>query len=95
MLALFIVLPAAAQQPENIEKKVENPIGVAEEEKKAQRLTNPQQITIVAQVEPGKSEEVAFLSEKQEVQGDVYILTGNVQVTYGDILVIADRATYN
>jgi LPS-assembly protein len=95
LLALICSLSVPAQQPENIEKKVENPIGVAEEQNKALRQNQPQQITIIAQVSPGASENVFFESDKQEGQGDVAILTGNVQVVYGDILVIADRATFN
>ncbi|MBK6799671.1 MAG: LPS-assembly protein LptD [Acidobacteria bacterium] len=91
---LFCFITVSAQQ-EKIEKKVENPIGVAEDQKKSLRQVNSQQISIIAQVEPGKSEEVVFFSDKQEAQGDVIILTGNVQVTYGDILLIADRATFN
>jgi LPS-assembly protein len=100
ILFILFVEPAAAQQPEKIEKKVENPIGVAEEEKRALRRTNPQKTTkgsqkiaIVAEVEPGDSEIVDSISDKQGKEGDVLILTGNVHVTYGDILIIADRVT--
>ncbi|MCI0523988.1 MAG: LPS assembly protein LptD [Acidobacteria bacterium] len=85
----------AAQQPETVEKKVENPIGAAEEQKKSLRQHPPRQVTIIAQGTPAKPEEVTFLAEKQEALGDVIILTGSVQVTYSDIVVIADRATYN
>jgi LPS-assembly protein len=100
LISILSIRPAAAQQPEKIEKKVENPIGAAEEEKRALRRTNPQKgtnssqrIAIVAEVEPGQSEIVDFLSDKQAKEGDVLILTGNVQATYGDILIIADRIT--
>ncbi len=98
-LAVLILLVTAAtafaQQTETTEKKVANPIGVADEERKSQRQTKPNQVTIVAQTAPDKSDEVVIYSEKKEVQGDVYILTGKVQITYTDILVIADRATFN
>ncbi len=100
LFALIFIVPAAAQQPEDIEKKVENPIGAAAEEKRSLRRINPQKstkssqkIAIVAEVEPGQPEVVEFLSNNQGKEGDVLILTGNVQVTFGDILIIADRVT--
>lgn len=95
LLAVVCALRVAAQQPGTVEKKVENPISVAEEQKKSLRQTNQKQITIVAQSSPGKQELVSISAEKQEGQGDVVIASGNVQVSYSDILIIADRATYN
>jgi LPS-assembly protein len=95
ILSILSVGPAAAQQPETIEKKVENPIGAAEEEKRALRRTNPQKISIVAQVEPGQSEYAVSRADKNEKVGDVVVLTGNVQVTFGDTLIIADRITFH
>ncbi|MEP7341436.1 MAG: LPS assembly protein LptD [Acidobacteriota bacterium] len=88
---------ARAQQPETTEKKVANPIGIADEQRKSQRQTKPTQITITAQVEPGKSEDVTFISDRQEdsPKGDTAILIGHVHVTYADMLVIADRVSYN
>jgi LPS-assembly protein len=86
---------AAAQQPENIQKKVENPIGVAEEQNKALRQIKQQQLSIVAQPGPVSSERVVIEAEKQESQGNIYIASGNVQVSYSDILIIADRVVYN
>ncbi len=95
LLVAVCVLPTAAQQPENIEKKVENPIGAAQDQRKSLRQPPQKQITIVTQVSPGKQEEVTIYAEKQEGQGDVVVASGNVQVTYSDVLIIADRATYN
>lgn len=92
LLITVCVLRLAAQQ---VEKKVENPIGAAEEQKKSLRQQSPRQVTIITQGTPANPEEVTFLAEKQEALGDVVILTGSVQVTYSDIIVIADRATYN
>jgi LPS-assembly protein len=94
-LPLFFVLFAAAQQPENIERKVSNPIGEAEEEKRSLRQTKPQQVSIIAQIAPTAEEKLVIYAENQEKVGDVGIAIGNVQVLYGDIVVIADRATYN
>ncbi len=94
-LALFVISSNTFAQQSETEKKVANPIGVADEQRKSERQTKPSQITISVQVEPGKSKEVSVSSQKQEQQGDVVIAAGNVQVTDGDILVIADRATYN
>lgn len=84
-----------AQDPTSTEKKVENPIGRAEEQRRAERLIKPQQLTILADISPEKAGELILESDKQEAEGDVVVLSGNVQVTYSDILVIADRATYN
>jgi LPS-assembly protein len=95
LLVVVCALCVAAQQPGTVEKKVENPIGVAEEEKKSLRQTNQKQVSIVTQSSPGKQELVSISAEKQEGQGDVVIASGNVQVSYSDILIIADRATYN
>jgi LPS-assembly protein len=99
LLALIISLlsqPSLAQQTENIEKKVENPIGAADEETRALRRTAPQNISIVAQVEPGAQSEYAIShTDKKEKVGDVMVLTGNVHITYGDTLIIADRITFH
>ena len=94
-LAPICFLNIAAQQSENIEKKVDNPIGAAEEQQKSLRPNKPQQVTIVAQISPGQEENVTLESDEQKGEGDVAVLMGNVQVVYGDILVIADRATFN
>jgi LPS-assembly protein len=99
LLAILIFLAgtalALAQQPESTEKKVSNPIGVADDQRKSQQQNKPTQITITAQVEPGKSEDVTFISDRQEGEGDVILLIGHAQVTYADMVVIADRASYN
>ncbi len=95
LLIIVCVLPSAAQQTENIEKKVENPIGVAEEQRKSLRRTAPSKRTIVAQPKPGEQRKVEISSEHQEGQGDVVIASGNVQAFDGDILIVADRMTWN
>ena len=94
LLILTCAACAAAQQPQQTERKVENPIGVAEEEKKALRKL-PSQIAITVQTQPGQEEEVSIESEKQEVQGDVRIATGKVQITGMGMLLKADRITFN
>ena len=94
-LALVCPLISTAQQPENIEKKVENPIGVAEEEKKSLRQVRTQQVAIVATSNSGEPAEVFIEAENQGVEGNAILASGNVQVTYADMLIIADRATYN
>lgn len=92
-LLLFIcALSVAAQQPE---RKVENPIAAAEAQRRAQRQTDPQKITIVAPATPTAAEELELVADSQEGQGEVVIATGNVQAKYGDTLIIADRATFN
>jgi len=95
LMLLASAIAAFAQQPETTEKKIVNPIGVADEQRKSQRQTKPAQTKITAQVTPASPEKVTIDAESQQVQGDVYICTGNVQIAYGDLLIIADRATYN
>jgi LPS-assembly protein len=101
-LASLILLPACfipafAQQHTQTEKKVENPIGVAEEQRKTTRQTNSQPVNILAQVAPGNIEEFEILADKQEYQdqGQVVIASGNVQASGNGLLVIADRIVYN
>jgi len=86
----------AAQQVESTEKKVQNPIGAAEAEKKALRKQNVTQINITAQ-SPSKAsdEQIDIIKDKAEYQGDVAVYTGNVQASYADIRLIADRLTLN
>ncbi|MEO6726915.1 MAG: LPS assembly protein LptD [Blastocatellia bacterium] len=94
---LLASITAFAQQPETTEKKVANPIGVADEQRKSQRQTKPVQITITAQIEPGKPEDITFISDREEASSktDTAILIGHVHITYADMLVIADRVSYN
>lgn len=94
LICLTASIVTFAQQTDP-EKKVANPIGVADDQRKSGRQIKPTQITITAQITPSSSEKVTIEAESQVVQGDVYICTGNVQVAYGDVLIIADRATYN
>lgn len=86
---------AHAQQPGTVEKKVENPIGAAEEQKKSLRQTTPARLTIIAQPSAGAERRVEISSEAQQEEGNVVIATGDVQVSDGEILIIADRITYN
>jgi LPS-assembly protein len=92
-----VCVSSQAQQPSTIEKKVENPIGAAEAERKS--LHNPQpatKLSIVALPNGAAAErKVDIKSVKQEEQGNVLVATGDVQVSDGDILIIADRVTYN
>ena len=99
LLCFLLILPlcagdAFAQQTEP-DKKVINPIGVADQQRQSNRQTKPVQISVIAQTSPTTSERVDIEADNQQKQGDVYICVGNVQVAYGDILIIADRATYN
>lgn len=102
LLCLSLILPLGtvgvfAQQTEP-EKKVINPIGVADDQRQAGRQTKTSQISITAQSSPTSqttSGKIDIEAESQQKQGDVYICVGNVQVAYGDILIISDRATYN
>src|SRR5262249_26272641 len=95
-LALACAASAAAQQPEPTERKVQNPIGVAQEETKALRkVSAPAQLTITVQLPSAAADELIITSAKQEDQGDVAIATGDVHVSYSDMRLIADRVTHN
>lgn len=86
---------ALAQQPESPEKRVENPIGVAEDRARSMRRILPNQVTIVAQLAANDPGTVVIDADRQESQGEIVTAAGNVQVVYGDILLIADRVTYH
>ncbi|HKX32989.1 MAG TPA: hypothetical protein VJ302_35235, partial [Blastocatellia bacterium] len=68
---------------------------MAEEEKKSLRQVRTQQVAIVATSNSGEPAEVFIEAENQGVEGNAILASGNVQVTYADMLIIADRATYN
>ncbi len=97
LICLTGSINVSAQQTDP-DKKVTNPIGVAADQAKSVGQTKPTQLTIVTQIEPGNAQDVTFISEKQEAigeRGEIVLMTGNAQIAYGDVLVIADRATYN
>ncbi len=95
---LIIVLACGAstlaQEPEKTEKKVQNPIGTAEEQQKALRKL-PAQISIVANLPPEVAELLEITADRQLAQGDLIIYSGNVQVSYADMKMVADRLLYN
>lgn len=95
LLILLISTPVLAQQAESPEKKVENPIGIAEERTRSLRRLQPGQVTIVAEVAAASPESVTIDADRQESEGSVVRAAGNVQVVYGDILVIADLVTFD
>ncbi len=96
--SLFLLLISAAsifaQQPAQTERKVENPISVAEEERQALRKL-PAPIIIKVQSQPGQEEDVTIEAEKQESQGNVTVATGKVLITGRGMILKADRVTYN
>ena len=79
--------------PERIDRKVDNPIGYAEEQRRAERQTNLKVVAPNSGV--NQTDLFDIVSEEQESQGDLYIASGNVQATGNGMLVIADRVTYN
>ncbi|MDX2044666.1 MAG: putative LPS assembly protein LptD [Acidobacteriota bacterium] len=99
LFCISLIWPLSAvgvfAQQTDPDKKVTNPIGVADQQRQSNRQTKPIQITVTAPVTPTTSEKVTISAESQIVQGDTYICTGSVQVTYADVVIIADRATYN
>jgi LPS-assembly protein len=100
LLLLLSSLSVSAQQPENTERKVQNPIGAAEEERRAQRRVNPgARLDIAANAPRAPEESLDIAADREEAQGDVVIYTGKVEAVYrdprGDIHLNADRLTYN
>jgi len=86
----------AAQQPENTERKVQNPIAAAEEEAKSLRkLPSSSQVNITLQPSPAANDVLVIDAAKQEAQGNVVVYTGDVQASYSDIRLNADRVVYN
>lgn len=94
LLSSCCVAVISAQQPGQTERKVNNPIGVAEEERKALRKL-PSQLTISVQAQPGQEEFADIEADDQEAQGDTVIASGNVQITGMGMILKADRMTYN
>ncbi|MFM8393245.1 MAG: LPS-assembly protein LptD [Acidobacteriota bacterium] len=94
-LILTLPLPGLAQQSESPEKRVENPIGVAEERARSLRRVLPSQVSIVATVSPSAPGTVVIDADQQNAQGSIVTAAGNVQVVYADILLIADLVTYD
>ena len=96
LLLLFAAtVSVAAQQVETAEKKVQNPIGSAEEEKKAQRKQSSTQRGIAAESSSKLSQDLVVTYERLEAQGNVAVYIGDVHATSGDIYLISDRLTYN
>src|SRR5262245_554643 len=98
-LLITVCVSSQAQTPSNIEKKVENPIGAAEDERKSVRnATSASRMTIVAQQNGVTAERtVKITSDDQgfDKEGTVLVATGDVQAFDGESLIIADRVTYN
>lgn len=99
IVLLLIILLAeitSAQQPENTERKVQNPIGAAQEEAKSLRKIVPAGINIVTQgTDQQQADDLVLLYDRAEGQGDVTIYVGNVEARYTDIRIFADRLTVN
>ncbi len=100
VLAMSVMcVSSRAQQPANLERKVENPIGAAEEERKSLRnmgwMAAPPKSLISDQPNGGAERKVEIKSEEQYEQGNVIVAIGKVEVSDGESLIIADRITYN
>jgi LPS-assembly protein len=95
---LLFSVTTAAQQPDQIERKVQDPIGDAEAERRALRRNLPGlQLNITARTPTKPEEELTVTALREEVigKGDVIIYSGDVRMTYADITLIGDRATFN
>lgn len=85
-----------AQQQDPVERKVQNPIESAEEERRALRKNVPgSQVNVTARVPIKPEEDLTITANEEEGQGNVLIYKGNVQLLYGEITLIGDRATFN
>ncbi len=95
---LLLVSPSLvfAQQQDPVERKVQNPIESAEEERRALRKNVPgSQLNVTARVPIKPEEDLTITANEEEGQGNVLIYKGNVQLLYGEITLIGDRATFN
>ncbi|MBO0857432.1 MAG: LPS-assembly protein LptD [Chloracidobacterium sp.] len=100
LLVSQICVSSRAQDPANNERKAENTSDSATEEKKSTTnklgWTPPPPEAVVNAKKDGRPErKVVILSETQDRDGNVFIAIGDVHISDGSILIIADRATYN
>src|SRR5262245_12054548 len=100
LLVSVICVSSRAQEPATNERKAENTSDGATDEKKSLNnmgWTPPMPKTIInARPDGGRPErKVDITSEKQDRDGNVFIAIGDVHISDGVILIIADRATYN
>jgi LPS-assembly protein len=100
LLILAAIIPAStiihAQQPDRTERKVDNPIGEAEEEARSRRNVLPSGLRITPRSGSARSAvDLDILADRQEGQGDVVIYSGKVEARYEDILMFADRVIFN
>ena len=101
LLAILFVLlsfPAQAQQPTQIERKVQDPIGDAEAERKALRRNVPGVELKITARNPAQPEEefVGSALKVEEIgKGEIIIYSGEVRMTYADVTLLGDRATLN
>src|SRR5215510_11415463 len=99
LIMSVICVSSRAQQMASTERKVESgAIAEAEEERKSLGnkgwMLAPPKAVIKARTD-GHVPQVEIKSEEQYEQGNVTVAVGNVHVSDGDILIIADRITYN
>src|SRR2546421_9086267 len=98
LLFLWCAFPLFAQQPNPLERKVQDPIGDAEAERKALRRNVPGvQLNVTAR-NPAKPEEefdASALKVEEIGKGEIIIYTGEVRMTYADVTLLGDRATLN
>jgi LPS-assembly protein len=99
LVTSVICTSSLAQQPANLERKVENPVSAAEGERKS--LLNmgwtvaPPKAVVKDRPNGGAERNVEIKSEEQYDQGNVTVAIGKVEVFDGKTLIIADRITYN
>ncbi|MEP7272236.1 MAG: LPS assembly protein LptD [Acidobacteriota bacterium] len=87
---------AFGQQPTSTERKVENPIGVAEDEARSLRRILPPNVNIVVDAgAKSQSDNLELKSDRSEGQGDILIYYGKVEAHYTDITIFADKLTVN
>src|SRR5262249_37485632 len=99
LVASVICISSLAQQPADLERKAENPVDAAEQERKSLLnmgwMATPPKAVIKARPNGGAERNVEIKSEEQYDQGNVTVAIGKVEVFDGETLIIADRITYN
>jgi LPS-assembly protein len=99
LVVSVICVSSRAQQMASTERKVESSAITEEEGRKSLGnmgwMLAPPKAVIKARTDGGAERQVEIKSEEQYEQGNVTVAVGNVHVSDGDILIIADRITYN
>jgi LPS-assembly protein len=99
LISIFLAcirISSFGQQPGSTERKVQNPIGIAEEEARSLRKVLPSNVSVTEQKGPQREgSDLSLKADRSEGQGDVLIYIGSVEAHYENLTIFADRLTAN